>query len=135
VYALTVYNGELIAAGYFTTAGGVSANYIARWDGSQWRPLGSGIGGTRPGPVVCALTVYNGDLIAGGDFTNAGGASANSIAKWNGTSWSPLGSGANAAVQALAVYNGELIATQEIESLRLLAIYFFELFQKHFYIA
>ena len=32
VWSLTVYNGELIAGGYFTTAGGVAANYIARWD-------------------------------------------------------------------------------------------------------
>ena len=43
VYALTVYNGNLIAGGYFTTAGGTSANYIASWDGTAWSPLGSGM--------------------------------------------------------------------------------------------
>jgi len=37
------------------------------------------------GPLS-ALTVYNGDLIAGGVFSTAGGVSANRIAKWNGTS-------------------------------------------------
>jgi hypothetical protein len=31
VYALTVYNGELIAGGHFTTAGGVTCDYIAAW--------------------------------------------------------------------------------------------------------
>ena len=44
VYALTVYDGKLIAGGYFTTAGDVSANRIASWDGSSWSPLGSGMG-------------------------------------------------------------------------------------------
>jgi hypothetical protein len=31
VVALTVYNGELIAGGLFTTAGGVTCNYVARY--------------------------------------------------------------------------------------------------------
>jgi len=35
-YALTVYDGELIVGGRFTTAGGVVCNNIARWDGITW---------------------------------------------------------------------------------------------------
>jgi len=35
IYDLVVYNGELIAGGAFTTAGDVSANNIARWNGSS----------------------------------------------------------------------------------------------------
>ena len=27
----------------FTTAGGVAANYIAKWNGSAWSALGSGM--------------------------------------------------------------------------------------------
>ncbi len=74
VYALTVYNDELIAGGFFTTAGGTPANHIAGWDGTNWSPLGSGMqgGGQFPSPSVSALTVYNGELIAGGNFTTAG---------------------------------------------------------------
>ena len=53
----------------------------------NWTPLGSGMNGQ-----VLALCVYNNELIAGGSFTTAGGISANYIAKWNGSSWSPLGS-------------------------------------------
>lgn len=105
VDALTVYQGELIAAGYFTTAGGISANNIAKWNGSSWSPLGTGMN-----TVIYALAVYNGELIAGGYFTTAGGDSAKYIAKWNGTSWSSLGSGMNAYVEALIVYNNLLIA-------------------------
>ncbi|HSA28737.1 MAG TPA: PHB depolymerase family esterase [Phycisphaerae bacterium] len=108
VNALTVYSNELIAGGYFTTAGGVSANHIARWDGIRWQALGSGIGSFYP--YVSALAVYNGRLIAAGNFEYAGGISAKFIAQWNGSGWQTLGSGANSYVTALAVYNGSLVA-------------------------
>ncbi len=89
----------------FTKAGGVDVNRIARWDGNNWQPLGSGMSND-----VYALTVYNGELIAGGYFTKAGGVDANNIARWDGNNWQPLGSGMNNYVYALTVYNGELIA-------------------------
>ena len=57
-----------------------------------------------------ALAVYNGDLIAGGDFTSAGGASAAHIARWNGSSWQAVGSGIGGSVFALGIYDGEVIA-------------------------
>jgi len=105
VSSLIVYGGELIAGGLFTTAGGVSANRIARWNGSGWSALGTGVNGD-----IRALIVYNGELIAGGDFTQAGGAFVNYIARWDGSSWSALGIGMNDRVRALTVYNNELIA-------------------------
>src|SRR6185369_6253161 len=46
VQAMAVYNGEVVVAGYFNQAGGVAANNIARWNGTQWRTLGSGTAGT-----------------------------------------------------------------------------------------
>ena len=79
--------GNLYAGGFFTTAGGVSANYIAKWDGSSWSALGSGIDN-----LVLALAVDGaGNLYAGGSFTTAGGVIANNIAKWDGSGWSALG--------------------------------------------
>ena len=92
VYALAFdSSGNLYAGGSFTTAGGVPANRIAKWDGTSWSSLGSGVNAE-----VYALAVDNsGNLYAGGDFATAGGAGASHIAKWNGTSWSALGSGVN----------------------------------------
>ncbi len=110
VLALTEYNGELIAGGWFHTAGGTSANHIARWDGQTWSPLGSGMTEDPGATYVSALTEYNGELVAGGEFSTAGGTVVNSIARWEGTQWSPLGSGMNGSVRALTEYNGELIA-------------------------
>ena len=88
----------------FTTAGGVAANHIAKWNGSAWSALGSGMGGDRC-QLVYALAVDGaGNLYAGGYFTTAGGVAANHIAKWNGSAWSALGSGmSDGAVAALAV--------------------------------
>jgi hypothetical protein len=106
VYALAVYNNDLIVGGLFTAAGGIQANNVARWNGVTWSPLGSGTSGT-----VSALAVYNGELIAAGGFANAGGNSANGIARWNGASWQPLGAGLDSSgANALAVYQGNLIA-------------------------
>jgi hypothetical protein len=109
VFVLTVYNGELIAGGNFTTAGGVAASNIARWDGSSWHPLGSGMTGGEDYTYVYALTVYNGELIAGGWFTTAGNVNSQGIARWDGSSWHQLCGGMNYPVWALTVYNGELI--------------------------
>lgn len=117
VRALAVYGGDLIAGGEFTAAGGTIASRIARWSGSAWLPLGSGLGGA-PQFIwqVSALCVYNGELVAAGVFQTAGGVPAANIARWNGSSWQPLGSGTDATVQSLAVYNGDLIAAGQFSS-------------------
>lgn len=87
----------LYAGGLFTYAGGVLANHIAKWNGSGWSALGSGLGFSNNDSVVYAMTTFDDgcglELVAGGLFSTAGGAPANSIAKWNGSTWSPLGNG------------------------------------------
>jgi WD40 repeat protein len=95
-------DGSLYAGGDFTTAGGIAANNIARWDGTLWHSLGSGMGGLER--YVAALAVGpDGSLYAGGWFTTAGGVAAINVARWDGAQWHPLGNGMNAPVYALAV--------------------------------
>lgn len=114
VFAVTVYNGNLIAAGIFDTAGTSPVHRIASWNGSTWTPLGNGTTGGLIGlGIVRCLTVFNGDLIAGGYFDSAGTVFSRGIAKWNGTTWSAMGSGMggiNPYVEAVQVYNNELVA-------------------------
>ena len=112
VFALTVYDGELVAAGAFTQAGGVTVNGIARWDGTRWSPLGGG-GSAAVGTngTVWALTTFKGRLVAGGQFTEAGGVTVNRIATWDGARWSPIGSGVESGtVFSLTVFDDTLIA-------------------------
>src|SRR5438093_417556 len=98
-------SGNLYIGGPFTVAGGVIANRIAKWDGSTWTALGSGMNAP-----VRALAVSGSVLYAGGDFTTAGGSPANHIAKWDGSRWSALGSGINSNVYALAVSGTDVFA-------------------------
>lgn len=100
----TLANGDLIAGGSFKSAGGVPCSYVARWDGRAWYAMSSGIGDKAIWPTVYALvTLPNGDLVAGGVFTSAGGVPCNNVARWNGKTWSALGEGVNGQVRALAV--------------------------------
>jgi hypothetical protein len=82
-------DGQLVAGGDFTTAGGSAANRVARWSGTSWSALGSGVNQS----VRALEALPNGDLIAGGAFTTAGGIPANRVARWDGIAWSGLGAG------------------------------------------
>ena len=96
VSALAVSGSTVYAGGYFTTADGTPANYIAEWDGSSWSALGSGMAGDGSGEfyptAVDALAVSGNTVYAGGNFATAGGSAAKNVAKWDGSSWSALGS-------------------------------------------
>lgn len=106
VYASAVDgSGNLYIGGYFTVAGENIASRIAKWNGTNWSLLGSGMSGP-----VFSLAVSGNDLYAAGDFTNAGGIAVKSIAKWDGNSWSALGSGLNGQVYALAVSGSNVYA-------------------------
>ncbi|MFM9994465.1 MAG: hypothetical protein ACKVU4_01545 [Phycisphaerales bacterium] len=113
VYALTVYNGDLIAGGIFSQAGGALASHIARYDGAAWHSLDTGI---SPIGSVSELTVYQGELIASGSFTSAGGVAASNIARWDGIAWQALGLGISGQeVRALAVLGSDLYAGGEFQ--------------------
>ena len=109
VEALTATTtGNIYVGGEFSTIGGVSASKIAKWDGSSWSALGSGIG--TEGVYDIAIDA-SGNVYAGGLFSTAGGNSANNIAMWDGTSWSALGSGVNEMVWNIAINgSGDLYA-------------------------
>src|SRR5258708_10082559 len=94
VYAAAVDGaGNLYVGGNFSVAGDVFANSIAKWDGTNWSALGSGMGGGLPSTYVFALAVSGPDLYAAGNFRNAGGKAANNVAKWDGKHWRALGGG------------------------------------------
>jgi hypothetical protein len=107
-------NGDLVVGGRFSAAGGVAANNIAKWNGTSFSPLGSGL--ANPGTVVSAPavtgleTLPNGDLFVCGMFQVAGGVAVNSVALWNGSSWSPMGAGLGGP----SIYSGVLFSATQL---------------------
>src|SRR2546422_7289871 len=53
-----------------------------------WAAVGAGLNST-----VTAMTIWNGQVVAGGAFTNSGGNPANRVARFDGTAWQALGTG------------------------------------------
>jgi hypothetical protein len=99
-------NNNVYIAGAFTKVGGVEVNNIAKWDGTSWSALGTGLNNH-----VYAMAIdSNNNVYVGGMFTTAGGVAAKYMAKWNGSSWSALisgapfyGGGINNYVHAIAI--------------------------------
>ncbi len=90
----TIYsdNNYLYIGGSFTSVGittpNITANYIARYNGTNWYPMGSGFTDT--------VISINGDgtyIYAGGFFIQSGTTTVNKIARWNNTNWEAMGSG------------------------------------------
>lgn len=105
--------GLLYVGGEFEQAGGTAAEKIAVWDGSEWSALGDGFPGHDVNGVH-SLHVFQGEICAGGVFSNAGGqAEGDHIACFDGANWQPLGNGIpdwdiSVGVSALEVFNGDL---------------------------
>lgn len=94
-------NGDkLYAGGGFWMAGGVSAQQVAAWDGTNWSAVGSG-----PGFYVYDLAVF--DDGNGAKLYAAGGSG---VARWNGSTWTAVGGSFDSAVFALEAFNGSLYA-------------------------
>lgn len=103
VKAMVYYNGNLVVAGNFNNADGLTANNIAIWDGVNWSTMGTGTNGE-----VRSLAVFNAELYVGGSFSDAGGIAVNNIAKWAAGSWSDVATGTDGPVNAMYSYGGEL---------------------------
>src|SRR5207249_1562429 len=80
---LTVYSSRLIAGGFFSGAGGQSANLVAQWNGSGWTNLPGGPGTPGGSIYASSFAIDGSDLIVGGQFFVTQGAVANAIARWN----------------------------------------------------
>jgi hypothetical protein len=101
-----------VAASAATRMAGLSPRSVSAATGYTWSPLGGGMNDD-----VNAIAISdNGDVYAGGDFTQAGtctsAAGCNHIAKWDPATdtWLPLGTGMDDSVYALAISGNTLYA-------------------------
>jgi hypothetical protein len=109
--------GDAVIGGYFTTANGLSAGRIARYFGASEALGRFDDGAGLNGPVRSLLVMPNGDVVAGGEFTLAGGTVAvANIARYSAGlhSWTSMGPGpapgVNGPVYALALLPGGDVA-------------------------
>jgi hypothetical protein len=82
------YNGSLYMVGYFSFTDSVTSRYIVRYDPADQRLSSVGTGTDA---IIWDLQEWRGDLYATGQFNEAGGKGAYHFARWNGNTWSPVG--------------------------------------------
>lgn len=106
--------GKLYVGGNFTRvdstipAGGIA--YVTESNGVYtWQPMGTGFNGP-----VYAITAFNNEIFAAGNFTLADGVAVNSIAYWDGTAWKNAGC-INGTVRAIATYQNTLYAVGQFD--------------------
>ena len=90
--------GNLYAAGAFTD--GITDTsghyYVAKWDGTSWSEIGTGAHALNANNVINTVFVDTfGNVYAAGAFTDSATYAGGNVyvAKWDGISWSELGSG------------------------------------------
>jgi hypothetical protein len=109
VYSLLEFDDgsgpALFAAGHFNQIDGLNARNVAKWNGSSWSMLSTGLN-----PTVYALCVFDDgsgpSLYAGGSFQTLNNQAAGGIAKWSNGVWSTVGTGlTSASVNAMQVFD------------------------------
>ncbi|MCL4199232.1 MAG: hypothetical protein KJZ69_17210 [Phycisphaerales bacterium] len=92
----------LYAAGWFTEMQGKRAWGIAKWDGRDWSEVGGGLSIIGREGGANSLYVWDDGrgpaLYVGGHFQFAGNIRAQSVARWDGRNWEPLGAGVSRSV-------------------------------------
>jgi len=98
VTALTAdSNGTLYAGGQFINVNGIpEADHVAAYDvvGGSWHAMGSGSGPTKGAvdSMVRSLAAHGTDVYVGTDAVDVAQiATADHVVKWNGSSWSAVG--------------------------------------------
>ncbi|UYV12820.1 MAG: hypothetical protein NCW75_00695 [Phycisphaera sp.] len=120
VIALEVWdNGTgpaLYMGGAFSTAAGLDANRIVRWDGATWTTLGDRSLPGLLGRVIAIQPHDFGDgehLYVGGDFVFGPAQPAPGVHRWDGIAWSTAGESGptDGAVYEMTSFAGDLYAS------------------------
>lgn len=113
VYALASHDdgsgAALYVSGSFQLAGTAAARNAAVLRGNAWSAIASGTGATSATYVARALDAGNGEaLYVGGQFLAIGSQPIAGVARFDGATWTPLGSvqDVDGAIHALTVFDG-----------------------------
>lgn len=110
------YQGQLYIMGMFEEVEGIPVRNIARWNGTTWESLGTGMSSDAFKAVV-----FQNELYVSGIFYEVDGVLTTHIAKWNGTSWSDVGMGVTGngwnGIRHMAVWGNKLFAFGEFDEI------------------
>jgi hypothetical protein len=90
---LTLPDGSIVAGGEFTTVDSTFVGHVMRFVGGSWQPLGQGLGNGYYDSVRALAQLPDGSIVAGGRFQIPGVGGASALARWDGSTWAPLGGG------------------------------------------
>ena len=106
----------LLIGGFGVLALGIIATGLratGECQGRGWSEFGGGVSGlltsnlpTFVASILVDDQVDSHDIYIAGNFTLAGNVESHGIAKWNGSSWSPVGAGFNGVVRTLTFFDG-----------------------------
>jgi hypothetical protein len=114
VWAVALFGFATAAAGAAEMDASVIAQYMKVGCDPEWIPAfggGRGVNTGNPDDYVRAVTVFDDGsgsgpaLYVAGGFTRVGAMTVYHIAKWDGKTWSALGSGTNGPLWSLAVFD------------------------------
>ncbi len=93
VNSIIRYKDTIYITGMFLTSGNYTVNGIAKWNGTKWLPLKTGLKDSDVGPgsgIGYKFKIYNNDLYLTGAFDSVCGVAAHSLAKFDGVNWSAV---------------------------------------------
>lgn len=91
-------DGTLWVGGSFQAIGTNAGPNLAWWDGIAWSSDPLAVAGFGSPTVLRVVADGANGLLVGGSFTSVGHTPANNIASWDGTRWTPLGSGVTSSL-------------------------------------
>jgi trimeric autotransporter adhesin len=104
-------SGEIYFGGTFLNAGTNLARMVVRWTGTEWQPLGGGVGRSSIGSVS-SVKCFGNDIYVTGGIVDIEGvflpAASRGLARWNGTNWFPVEIESNEGTNRLASFGTNL---------------------------
>jgi len=103
------HEGRLVASFTILTQECSESSMIQEWDGLSWKPWpGSFSRRYDHDASAVQLAVYDGHLVAAGDFIGVDALACRGVAYWDGGAWRPLGGGVSGSVGRLAAADSSL---------------------------
>jgi hypothetical protein len=116
---LEVFHNELYIGGYILHSEGNVGNGIQRWDGVNWKTVGTGLqdynNTTNSGTSVLDMMQYKNKLYVAGGFSFAGNSIAPNLATWDGTKWCAIDTLIDKRITAFGIFQDTIyVGTNDI---------------------